>query len=356
MQSHSPVAILFSRQRWRNGPRPLLGVRPEGHYRAHRCLHSIVALVAVVVSVGLPAKAAATLGYEVRPGGVRFVLPAQHSGNAPPEHSGDYVIAVTAQDHQHVQLSMETPSSRTEYRAFGHVSSRRIEARFGALGRVDLRLHLTPRSAAVYTEGRCKGPAPVHMEGTYSGVIAFASMEGLPKLFVKRGHVYFTHHFKQVCKRLHPSSPPTSATELARKSEVGLLTVDGNVQGRTVSVEGSVLTMKGHPAHTTGRLIVVVRERSDGVRITETTNLPINHESFAMSEPGVIPETVEVVPPMPLFGRALYVRNPGSPPSWTGDLSISLSDSDRLMLTGPGFSATMCRSSWMTRFRHCRMP
>lgn len=56
-----------------------------------------------------------------------------------------------------------TPSSRTEYRTFGHVSSRRIEARFGTLGRVDLHLRLTPRPASVHTEGRCKGPAPVHI-------------------------------------------------------------------------------------------------------------------------------------------------------------------------------------------------
>jgi len=317
---------------------------------------SAVAVVVVAVLVGLPATATATAGYEVHPGGVRFVLPAQHSGNAPPEHLGDYVVAVTAQDHQHVQLTVETPSTRTDYLTLGHVSSRRIEARFGTLGRVDLRLRLTPRPVAVHTDPRCKGPAPVHMEGTYSGVIAFASLEGLPKLFVKRGHVNFAHRFKRVCKRLHLSSPPTKATMPARKSEVVLLAVDGSIQGRIVSLEGSVLTMMGYPAHTTGRLIVVVQEWSNGVRITATTNLPVDHESFAMSEPDMIPETVEVVPPMPFAGRALYVRSPGSPPSWTGDLSISLPDSDRLPLAGPGFVATMCRNSWMTRFKHCRMP
>jgi hypothetical protein len=329
------------------------GVRREAGHRGLRFLHGIV--VVVVLAVGLPAKVTAMPGYEVRPGGVRVVVPVQHSGNAPLEHIGDYVVAVTAQDHQHVQLTVETPTTRTDYRTRGHVSRRRIEARFGTLGRVDLRLRLTPRPAAVHTDPRCKGPAPVHMEGTYSGVIAFASVEGLPELFVNRGHVYFAHRFKRVCKRRHLSSRPTKAAMLARRSEVGLLAVDGNFQGRIVSLEGSVLTMKGHPAHTIGRLIVVVREWSNGVRITATTNLPVDHKSFAMSEADMIPETVEVAPPMPFAGRALYVRSPGSPPSWTGDLSISLPDSDRLPLAGPGFRAAMCRSSWMTRFRHCRM-
>lgn len=333
-----------------------LGVRRKGHHRGDRCLHGTVAVAVVVLSIGLPAKATATPGYEVHPGGVRFVVPVQHSGDAPPEHSSDYVVAVTAQDHQHVQLSLETPSSKTEYWTRGSVSSRRIKARFGTFGRIDLRLRLTPLPATVHTEKRCKGPAPVYMEGTYSGVIAFASLEGLPKLVVKRGRLYFVHRFKQVCKGLGQSIPPIGATALMRKSEVGILAVNGHVRGRTVSLEGSVLALKGHPARTTGRLVVGVRERSGGVRITRTTNLAINRESFAMSEPGETPETVEVVPPMPFSGRALYVRSPGSSPSWTGDLSIGLSDSDMLPLTGPGFSATMCRGSWMTRFKHCRMP
>lgn len=320
-----------------------------------RC-RSIIGVLVLAVLVGLPANATATPGYDVHPGGVRFVLPVQHSGNAPPEHLGDYVVAVTAQDHRHVQLSVETPSTRTDYRTLGHVSSRRIEARFGTLGRVDLRLHLTPLPGTLHAHPHCKGPAPVHMEGTYSGVISFASPDGLPKLLVKRGHVYFTHRFKWVCKGRHRSAPPPNAALLARKSEVGLLAVDGNVQGRVVSLEGSVLTMKGHPAHTIGRLIVVVREWNNGVRIMVTTNLPVDHESFAMSEPDVIPETVEVVPPMPFAGRAQYMRSPGFPPSWTGDLSLSLSDSDTIALVGPGFRASMCRGSWMTSFQHCRMP
>lgn len=126
-----------------NGPRRH-GVRREGRHRCHRCLHGVVAVVIVMLGVGLPAKATATPGYEVRPGGVRVVVPVQHSGNAPPEHIGDYVVAVTAQDHQHVQLSLETPSSKTEYWTRGSVSSRRIKARFGALGRINLRLRLTP--------------------------------------------------------------------------------------------------------------------------------------------------------------------------------------------------------------------
>lgn len=213
-----------------------------------------------------------------------------------------------------------------------------------------------PFPAAVHTEKPCKGPAPVYMEGTYSGVIAFAPLEGLPKLVVKRGRLSFVHRFKQVCKGLGKSSPPVGATALMRKSEVGILAVNGHVRGRTVSLEGSVLVLKGHPARTTGRLVVGVRERRGGVRITRATNLAINHESFAMSEPGETPETVEVVPPVPFVGRALYVRSSGSPSSWTGDLSISLSGSDTLPLTGAGFSATMCRSSWMTRFKHCPMP
>jgi hypothetical protein len=306
--------------------------------------------------VVLPVRATASPGYEVHPGGIRLVLPVQHSGQVPPEHNGDYVIAISANDRRHVQLSVETPSSRTEYSTIGRASGSRLIASFGTLGRVDLRLHLTPRAMDVHTGGRCKGHVPLYMEGTYSGTIAFAPVDSLPRLSVKRGHVYFTHQFEHICKRRRPSPLPSNETTLAHKADVGFLAVHGRVPGRTVSLEGSVLTLKGHPAHTTGRLIVVTRKGSEGVRVTKTTNLPLSHDSFAMSELGIIPETVELAPPMPFAGRALYVRSPGSSPSWTGDLRLSLSDSDRLSLTGPSFSATMCRSSWLNRFTRCRVP
>jgi hypothetical protein len=75
--------------------------------------------------------------------------------------------------------------------------------------------------------------------------------------------------------------------------------------------------------------------------------------SFVMSKRGKKPETVEVELPEPFAGRALYSRSPGSPPNWTGDLTVNLPGADGIPLTDPGFSALFCRGSSVARVDHC---
>jgi hypothetical protein len=295
----------------------------------------------ILIVLALPAGADAKQGYKVHPGSTELILPV--------ETRGAQVISVSATDRQRVRFEVEGPSSTTEYSTKGRVSSRRIEADFGALGRIDVRLDLIRFGSDPFRKGRCKGRGPLYGEGTYRGTIEFSHEGGVPEVSTKRGRVHFERLFKQVCKRRRPRFKPGPYPKLKRKIEEGTLTVRGKGEGRTVRLSATIFAFRRHPAQSGGTLRVTVYERREGVRIARWRGYFFD-DSFVMSKRGRKPETVKVKLPEPYAGRALYSRNPGSPPSWTGDLSIDLPGADGIALTGPGFSADLCRG----RIDSCR--
>lgn len=309
-----------------------------------KCLVRIIVAV-VLILLTLPAGADAKPGYEVHPGAIGLILPV--------EKRYDYVISVSANDRQRVQFVVDGSSSTTEYSTNGRVTSQRIEAAFGTLGRVDVGLHLVRYPSDPSHKGRCKGRAPVYQEGTYRGVIEFSRQGDVPKVSTRRGRAYFERRFRQVCKRQRPQSGPGGKKEPKRKVEVGFLTVDGKDENRAVLLQALNFALRRNPARSGGLLTAAAYERREGVRIARRTSVSIDHDSFAMSGRGKSPETVEVKLPEPFVGRALYSHSPGSSPRWAGDLSIDLPSIDRLPLTGPGFRATLCRGSSVASLDRC---
>jgi len=86
----------------------------------------------------------------------------------------------------------------------------------------------------------------------------------------------------------------------------------------------------------------MVYERFHGVRIARWRSAAFEN-SFTMSRRGANLETIEVELPPPFTGRAFYARRPGSPPEWTGNLSVDLPGAVGVSLNGPDFSASLCR-------------
>lgn len=322
--------------------RPLSSSGPLQWRQRQRCLVQFI-LAATLVMLTSPTNAAAKADYEVHPGGVQLILPVEkRSGN---------VVSVSANERQQVKFKMEGASSSIGYSTKGRVSNRRIEATFGALGRIDVRLHLIRYPPGPPRKGRCRGRAPLYQEGSYHGTIEFSGQGDVPNASAKHGRVYFERRFRQVCKRQHPQPGPKN--KLRRKVEVGFLKVSGNSEGHTVLLEALDFALRRNPARSGGSLAVEAYERHEGVRIATRTSASIDHGSFAMNGRGEIPETVEVELPEPFAGRALYARSPGSSPSWTGDLSVNLPGTGTIPLTGPGLSATLCRSSSIARLDDC---
>jgi hypothetical protein len=279
----------------------------------------------------------------VHPGGIRLILPI--------EKGGGYALSISAHDRRRVQLTVQGPSSNIEYSTEGRVTNRRIEASFAALGRIDVRLHLVPHPSDPPHEGRCRGRAPLYQEGSYRGTLEFSSQAGVPSVSVKHGHAYLERRFRQVCKRL--PRQPSGKSKLGHNVEVGLLAVNGEVEGRTILLHAVDFVSTRHPARSGGNLAVEDSESQEGVRITRRVNISIDHHSFAMSGRGENPEIVEVKLPQPFAGHALYSRSPRSSPSWTGDLSVDLPGEAGVPLTGPGFDAALCRSSSVAKLKRC---
>lgn len=301
-------------------------------------------VAAILLLFSLPASAVAKPGYEVHRGGIEIILPVAKNP--------DQVISISASGHQRVQFAVDRPSSTTEYTTKGRVSSGQIDASFGTLGRIDVRLHLVPRPANLAHKGRCKGRSPLYMEGTYRGAIEFSRQGDVPKVSVKRGRVYFERHFRQVCKERQPQSTP-GGKKVNRKIEVDLLTVHGKSEGRTVLLQAINLASRQNPARSWGQLAATIYERHESVRIARRAIASLDHHSFVVSGGGNNLETVRVEPPEPFAGSALYLREPASTPQWVGDLSIYLSGTDRIFLTGPSFNAVLCRGSYGIMLARC---
>jgi len=289
----------------------------------------------------LPIGAEAKPGYKVLPGGIELILPfGQEDGS---------IVSVSATGRQRVQLASEGNISRIEYSTTGQVSSRRVEADFGDLGRVHVRVDLGDFSSDPRRAGRCTGRGPVYGEGSYHGTIELSHQEGVPEVSVERGRVYFERRFRQVCKRRRAPSKPGLFSGLKRKIEEAVLSVRGRGEGRTVSLEATIYAFKLNPAHSSGTLSTAVYERREGVRIARSTGLPFG-DWFVMSRRGKTPESIEIGTAKPYSGRAFYSRSPGSSPSWSGDLSVDLPGTHAIPLAGPGFTAVLCRG----KVDHCR--
>lgn len=309
--------------------------------------------LAIVLAVFAPPAGADTKSaYKVHPGGVELILPV--------ERKGGYVISVSANGRQRIRFTVEGPSSAVEYLTKGRVSDRHIEADFGDLGRISVRLNLVRQPSDPPRDGRCKGRAPLYKNGVYQGIIELSGKPGVPKIAVRRGQAYFGHRFRQVCKRRRSQPKPDLYPKLTRKEEEGVLIVDGKGEGRAVRLWATIFALKRSPAYSGGTSGAAVYERSEGVRITRRTGGFFFHNSFVMSRRGTMPETIDVKPPKPFAGRARYSRSPGLPPSWTGDLKVDLPGAVGIPLTGPGFSATLCRGKvdsclWKRRGSGSRM-
>src|SRR5262249_32673089 len=137
------------------------------------------------------------------------------------------------------------------------------------------------------------------------------------------------------------------------KVEAGVLTIVGKSQGLTILLEAFAFASKQTPTGLWNHLAITSYEKQDRVRVTRRIDAPIEHESFVMSARGKMPETATLAPQKPFTGRAVYSRDRGSLPSWTGDLGIELPSAGWISLTGPNFSAALCRGSSVAELKRC---
>lgn len=297
----------------------------------------------VLVCVGsaslLPtAAASAQTKHELHPGGMELTIPLGVKDHL--------FLSLAADDEQRVKLSVSELFSSAGYTAEGKVSSSRIEADFGQLGRVDVKIHLHPRGSKPPATGKnCSGRPPLELTGTYRGTIDFSGEREIPALGSRHGRVVFVRRFRRVCKK--PVLPSGLGKE-RRKSplELGLLTVEGHAEDRTSQFVAIDLTSKKTPAVSFGIVLAGTFERVGQVLLARSTLNFAGGKELTMSKHSKGFETFGVEPETPFAGRAVFSRSRNSPSTWRGDLSVRLPGARPVPLTGPRFSADLCRASF----------
>jgi hypothetical protein len=100
-----------------------------------------------------------------------------------------------------VYLEVKGHNASLQYATSGDASKRRIEARFGGLGRVSMRFrptaspHLVPEP-----DGNCKGKGELVQPGIFVGTFEFEGEQGYTAAHATRIRGTTTHKMKQICK------------------------------------------------------------------------------------------------------------------------------------------------------------
>ncbi|MGN6253794.1 MAG: hypothetical protein ACTHO8_02275 [Solirubrobacterales bacterium] len=229
------------------------------------------------------------------------------------------------------------------YYARGRVTDDSIEAKFGGLGRVSVRLHPSrpPTEEESLLSIRCKGKPATAQEGRFVGTIRFRGESGYTSVSVSGAHGSVFRSYRQVCKRSKGERSPRHFKR-APMSSLGAFSTNHRLPWFSVFKEEAgdgAPTFDEEAQYTANQ-----SEHREGMRIDRSANASTPPETFAVSPPGTSPFTGTVAPPAPFSGTATYERLPGGKSAWSGDLEVELPGLGRLPLTGPTYSAKLCRS------------
>lgn len=296
---------------------------------------------AAVVSLALPMAASA------KPAGHKQPNLFQLGVRLPDSHG--YSMEIEAEDHRHVELTTRKGKVAVHYTVLGRASSRRLDGDFGALGEVHLRLHLKPELVVpLFGKKRC-GERIGFYGGRFSGNVDFIGEPGVAGVVAHHGRVSLTR-FGRACKHPHRRLAAdgllhTIEGEARPVNEVDQLSAKLEAEGRTVSFEA--LRFKGSPGEPLATATFLSADVSEALgRVTiERIAFEITPKKVLLvSKRGKQPETAAITLSKPFAGSASYSAEPGTPPSWSGDLSVSLPGAGTVPLTGTGFSAEFCRA------------
>jgi hypothetical protein len=299
---------------------------------------------AVAASLCTVPVASAKPGNEVHPGYFRLdvELPESHG----------YSMSISAEDHRHVELEARKGETSVRYTVLGRASSRRVDADFGPLGQVHIRLDaraelLPPLFGKTK---RCRGERFGIFGGRFHGNVDFTGEPGVAGVVAHTGRIGIVKYSRQVCKRHrrrsgghHPKVIEEEADEAA--PEVVQVSAESKSAGRTVSFETLRFRL---PAKIAGRMLSFVSadvlERLGRVAIDRNAFQITDGKVLRVSRRGAQPQVAKTTPGSPFSGSGTYSAGPELPPSWSGDLAVGLPGAGTVPLTGPGFQATFCRS------------
>jgi hypothetical protein len=319
-----------------------------------RRLPQLLLAATLALSVLGAGSAAADPGLQVTKRSLRSVLLAK-AGHG-------YSLWVETNGHRQVKLTMSKGSVGAVYTTTGKVSRRGIEADFGELGEISVRFQgklLRPRHPQ--RASNCRGRRPQMASGDFRGTIRFEGENGYSSIDVAEARGLVLRKYRRVCRSSRLPQPQPKPHKRggrggkkddpvdgrAKKMRMNLLTVGGEAGGRAVFMRA--LEFENAPWLVEllfGTLLVGgTLEHREGVRIERVTVASGGSNALQVSRGDGEPTRVDVLFPKPLRGKAELIQAEGSPPSWTGSLSMPLPGAGSVPLTGPGLAAVYCRLS-----------
>jgi hypothetical protein len=261
-----------------------------------------------------------------------------------------------------VKLTASRDGLLAAYEVPGRVTRHGLRANFGRFGRVAVRFRRIGKSKISKPPLnilRCKGRNPIREHGRFEGTIRFHGEEGYTAVSASGAKGSVTVLFKRRCGFGGKGHHRPWARAAARKPEASFLgtalQVENEEAGRTTSLSIFSAEVKARK-HERGLFLSFIAAGTSerrGRMTLEKAVLTEGDEGSVLASPfGVQPVTATVSLPRPFAGTGSYLEQPGSAPSWTGTLHVRLPGAD-VPLTGPGFTADLCRARNPDRFDAC---
>jgi hypothetical protein len=299
------------------------GGKPELPTRLFALL--VAALMASGIAMTQPHAASAKPGYTVYPASQYRFFHSQGS------HGTDITVSANADGWVEIGVFQLRRSEVAEYFARGSVTPRRIKARFGNVGQIDMRW--TPTSKREVTsepQGDCRGRKALIQQGVWVGGFSFRGENGYTKADVKRISGIAVHSFREICKG------PDAGDEYSEPPEATLL-AHGRRGRREVDFQAATRAARG------GRI-----EEFNAALTERRPKLFIRRSTFAgggavvgQFDFDVTTGSARVAPPEPFVGTAEL--DPAGTETWTGDLIVPFLGVGPVALAGPDFRASLRR-------------
>jgi hypothetical protein len=318
-----------------------------------RRLGGVAAAAAAVLLLVLPIGAAAKPGYLVKDRGLRLTLDARAANG--------YRLSLKTLGHRQIVLQLSDGERLAIYRTTGSVSRDRIEADFGALGRISVRFAGKrrpfplipgldiPLPGLKLPHPDCRGKKPEREVGTFRGTIAFRGERGFTHLRTHRARGEVQRTYRRVCKRgrrREANGGPGNELSFGGARLNFLVAIDRSgrwpLRFETIGFDFGP-QLEALEALLGTLAIASIYERREGLRIVRAAFVFGDEGSFLVDPPKADPVTATVALPQPIPGTAKYSKAVGSPATWVGSLKASLPGADPVPLTGPNFSTTLCR-------------
>ena len=258
--------------------------------------------------------------------------------------TGDgYLLSVEGRGRR-VTLTVYGHEVVTTYAVRGQVSTRRLEARFGKLGRISARFKRSGRVRQLRA-GQCDSKAPLKWFGVFTGTIRFEGENGYTGIRTRHAEgTVSSASAAQACVE-RPPSGARARTSQGRSAAIPVLAAYTS-QPRVVF---AAIGDDDSGEFDITFFVAEVIERRESMRIQRAALTVGGPRSFV--RPGGGLGSAVVHPPKPFSGGASFSRSSDGSPIWEGTLNFPFPGIGRTALSGPAFTADLAKPRRNAEFR-----